>query len=210
MNKYIFNQRILLMCLFAFILSYILSSLLFKGCSSNNRVVDTIDSTAVDTMRHDSLSTGVETNTIETAPEPIKVDSTIFPDYVYSYEYIEVYEKLRPLISAMVHTESRGIPNLESKSGKYHGILQQSKISVDDCNQVVDKPFSYEDRKNPKKSIQMFLIYQKRYNKNMTFEMACRIWSRFDLKGTNPEAEAYWKKVEKEIGKHDYSHLWEQ
>jgi hypothetical protein len=196
----------------AVILLFVITVICVKSCNggdSSKSMGDTavIESTVVDSLPQDSLeSVKVIEQEIEA---PVKVDSSKFPDYVYSYEYIEVYEKFKPLLSAIAHVESRGIPNMVSKSGKYHGLLQQSTINVDDCNQSTNSAFKYEDRKNPKKAVQMFLITQKKYNKKMSYEMACRIWSRHDISGTDPDAGRYWERVKQELDKHDYSPLWE-
>lgn len=196
----------------AVILLFVITVICVKSCngSSDKSITDTtaVESTVVDSLPQDSLESVV---TIEQEIEaPLKVDSSKFPDYVYSYEYIEVYEKFKPLLSAIAHVESRGIPNMVSKSGKYKGIFQQSRINVDDCNLSTDSAFKYEDRLDPKKAVQMFLITQKKYNKKMSYEMACRIWSRHDIKGVDPDAGRYWERVKKELDKHDYSPLWEK
>lgn len=196
----------------AVILLFVITVICVKSCNggdSSKSIGDTIvESSITDSLSQDSLESVI---TIEQEIEaPVKVDSSKFPDYVYSYEYIEVYEKFKPLLSAIAHVESRGIPNMVSKSGKYHGLLQQSRINVDDCNQSTDSAFKYEDRLDPKKAVQMFLITQKKYNKKMSYEMACRIWSRHDINGTDPEAGRYWERVKKELDKHDYSPLWEK
>lgn len=196
----------------AVVLLFVITVICVKSCndSSDKSITDTtaLESTVVDSLPQDSLESVI---TIEQEIEaPLKVDSTKFPDYVYSYEYIEVYEKFKPLLSAIAHVESRGIPNMVSKSGKYKGIFQQSRINVDDCNLSTDSAFKYEDRLDPKKAVQMFLITQKKYNKKMSYEMACRIWSRHDIKGVDPDAGRYWERVKKELDKHDYSPLWEK
>lgn len=196
----------------AVILLFVITVICVKSCNggdSSKLIGDTIpESSIIDSISQDSLESVI---TIEQEIEaPLKVDSTKFPDYVYSYEYIEVYEKFKPLLSAIAHVESRGIPNMVSKSGKYKGIFQQSRINVDDCNLSTDSAFKYEDRLDPKKAVQMFLITQKKYNKKMSYEMACRIWSRHDISGTDPEAGKYWERVKKELDKHDYSPLWEK
>lgn len=203
------KRTIYLAC--AVILLFVIAAICIKGCGGNSAKTthDTIHQTytIVDSIQEDSLeSAPIIEQEIEVV---VKVDSTKFPDYVYSYEYIEIYEKFKPLLSAIAHVESRGIPNMVSKSGKYYGLLQQSVINVDDCNEFANSSFKYTDRLDPKKTVQMFLITQKRYNEKMSFEMACRIWSRHDIKGTNPSATRYWERVKKELGKHDYSPLWE-
>ena len=57
------------------------------------------------------------------------------------------------------------------------GILQEWPILVDDVNAILGAiKYSYEDRLIPEKAIEMFWIYQQRYNPEMNFEKMCRIW----------------------------------
>ena len=193
------KKTIYLVC--AVILMFVITAICVKSCGNDGSSDSVIDTTTYQSHVVDS----VPQDTVEL----IKIDSTKFPDYVYSYEYIEIYEKFKPLLSAIAHVESRGTPNMVSKSGKYQGLLQQSTINVDDCNQSTDSAFKYSDRLNPKKAVQMFLITQKKYNKKMSYEMACRIWSCHDVRGVDPDAGRYWERVKKELDKHDYSPLWE-
>jgi hypothetical protein len=56
------------------------------------------------------------------------------------------------------------------------GILQQHPIFVDDVNRIIkQKKYSYNDRLDKKKAIEMFFIFQAYYNPEMNFEKMCKI-----------------------------------
>lgn len=89
-----------------------------------------------------------------------------------------------PIINAIMEVESKGNPNIVSKDGKFVGVLQIQKIVVDDCNEYLqlylkqpNKKFAYDDRYDINKSIEMFILIQKRYNKSNDIEKAIRIWN---------------------------------
>lgn len=57
------------------------------------------------------------------------------------------------------------------------GILQEWPILVRDVNRILGyKKYTYADRKNDTKAIEMFWIYQKYYNPEMNLEKMARIW----------------------------------
>lgn len=89
-----------------------------------------------------------------------------------------------PIINAIIQVESKGQPHVVSKDGKCVGVLQIQKVVVDDCNQYLSyymksnqKLFTYDDRYDKEKSIEMFILIQKRYNKTNNIEKAIRIWN---------------------------------
>ena len=87
-----------------------------------------------------------------------------------------------PIIEAISQVESSGNPNAVSKDGTCVGLLQIQKIVVDDCNQYLKikkskKRYQYADRYNREKSIEMFLLYQERYNPTNDVEKGVRIWN---------------------------------
>ena len=80
------------------------------------------------------------------------------------------------LIKAISAVESDH--NEKAVNGKYVGILQISPGVVDDCNKICgEKRFKYSDRLNKKKSIEMFNIYQGKYNPKKHLEKALRVWN---------------------------------
>ena len=88
----------------------------------------------------------------------------------------------KPYIESIIHVESKGNPNAVSKCGKCVGAMQIKTIIVDDCNEYLKmigskKRYTYKDRYNIEKSKEMFLLYQKRYNKSNDIEKGIRIWN---------------------------------
>lgn len=109
------------------------------------------------------------------------------------------------LIKAIISVESSGNAKAISQDGQCVGILQIKKIVVDDCNEFLrmkksKKRFSYEDRFNKDKSIQMFLLIQERYKNfnrhksKSSVEHAIRLWNGgcgYNIKST----QKYYNKV---------------
>lgn len=80
------------------------------------------------------------------------------------------------LIKAISAVESEH--NEKAVNGKYAGILQISPGVVDDCNKICgEKRFKYSDRYNKAKSIEMFNVYQGKYNPEKHLEKALRVWN---------------------------------
>lgn len=103
------------------------------------------------------------------------------------------------VILAIADIESGYNENVISPCGKFVGYLQISKIMVDDCNQIAKhKKFTYEDRFNKQKSIEIFLFIQSYYNPENNIEKAIRLWkggSGYSITST----EKYYKKVIKKL-----------
>lgn len=103
------------------------------------------------------------------------------------------------VIEAIIYVESRGDNNAVSKDGTCVGPMQIKKIVVDDCNEYCkiigsNKRYTYDDRYNKDKSIEMFILIQKRYNKSNDIEKAIRIWNG----GCNysvSKTESYYQRV---------------
>lgn len=99
------------------------------------------------------------------------------------------------LFHAIAHVESKHNEKMVSKGGKHIGILQMSKISVDECNRILGKKkYSYDDRYSAKKSEEMFLVLQSFHNKSNSLERAIRFWNG-GPKASKKKTEGYFKKV---------------
>lgn len=108
------------------------------------------------------------------------------------------------VINAIIHVESKGDENAVSKCGNCVGIMQIKKIVVDDCNEYLKmkkskKRFTYQDRYNKQKSMEMFVLIQERYNKTNNIEQAIKIWNGGCGYKKNPkmirQSSEYYKKV---------------
>lgn len=107
------------------------------------------------------------------------------------------------LIKAISAVESKGDPKITN--GRHAGILQISPILVDECNRIGKekknkKRFTYNDRFNVGKSIEMFNIIQDFYNPSHNIEKAIRIWNGGNNYSTQ-KTNSYFKKVRDEMRK---------
>ena len=107
------------------------------------------------------------------------------------------------VIDAIIKVESKG--NSSAKSKDCVGILQIRPILVADCNEYLQmkkskKRYSLSDRLSSKKSKEMFILYQKRYNQTNNVEKAIRLWNG-GCGYSVAKTEAYYQKVMKHYNK---------
>ena len=111
---------------------------------------------------------------------------------------IDLEKKWAPVIRAIAQVESEGNPKMVSKCGRYVGYLQISKILVRECYQILGKQvYTYDDRYDKQKSIDMFIVFQEHFNKEGNTEKAIRLWNSGDLncmKHKRP-TEGYYRRV---------------
>lgn len=113
---------------------------------------------------------------------------------------VDLQKKWGAVIHAIAMVESECHPNRVSKNGLYVGYLQISEICVRECNRIVGyNKFTYADRYDKQKSIDMFITYQERYNPEGNLEKAIRLWNSGDLKCMTRKArtEGYYQRVMK-------------
>lgn len=111
---------------------------------------------------------------------------------------VDLQKKWGAVIHAIAMVESQGQPNVVSKNGLYVGYLQISEILVRECNRIVGyKKYTYADRYDKQKSIDMFIDYQEHYNPDGNMERAIRLWNSGDLKCMTRKArtEGYYQRV---------------
>lgn len=111
-----------------------------------------------------------------------------------------VMRKWETLIEAIATIESRKNPKVVSRCGKYVGYLQISKLLVNECNMILnERKYSYNDRYDKQKSIEMFIVIQNRHNPDGNIEKAIRLWKSGDTKCMQRKArtESYYRKVMK-------------
>lgn len=105
------------------------------------------------------------------------------------------------VISAIIQVESKGDSLACSPSGKYIGAMQIAKILVDDCNEYAKMKkynlnYTYDDRYSLNKSKEMFILIQRRYNKNKNIHKAIKIWNGgCHYKPNDPKVIRYYNKV---------------
>ena len=115
------------------------------------------------------------------------------------------------LYSSIVWVESKGNANAKSKDGSV-GIIQIKPVMVKEVNRIckiqgIDKRFTLADRKNPRKSAEMFWIYQEFYNPDLNrdslskhdMEIMARKWNGGPEGHRKKATKKYWKKVSKRL-----------
>jgi hypothetical protein len=101
------------------------------------------------------------------------------------------------VIDAIILVESEGNPN--AVSGQSVGAMQITPVAVRECNYILqkrgsEKRYTLTDRFDVKKSREMFVLIQSKYNPSNNVERAIRLWNggpRYSLKSTNN----YYRKV---------------
>ena len=110
----------------------------------------------------------------------------------------DLQKKWGAVIEAIAMVESEGNPKRVSRNGLYVGYLQISEILVRECNRIAGyKKYTYADRYDKQKSINMFIDYQEVHNKTGNMEKAIRLWNSGDVNCMMRKArtEGYYKKV---------------
>lgn len=105
----------------------------------------------------------------------------------------------KPVIDAIIKVESNG--KTTAKRGASVGVLQITPVFVAECNNILrarksKKRYKLSDRKNRQKSIEMFLLFQSKYNPMKDIELAIRSWNgglHYSVKRT----QRYFEKVMK-------------
>lgn len=113
---------------------------------------------------------------------------------------MDLQKKWGAVIQAIAMVESECQPNKVSRNGLYVGYLQISEILVRECNRIVGyKKYTYADRYDKQKSMDMFIDYQEHYNPDGNMERAIRLWNSGDLKCMTRKArtEGYYQRVMK-------------
>ena len=116
---------------------------------------------------------------------------------------------MRELILAIAMIESSMNPLAIGDNGDSVGLLQISEPCLQDVNNFRDRNYTSEDRKDPQKSIEIFVLYidiwlpkAKEEGASMyqsDEENISRIWNG-GPKGWNKSAtKIYWDKVRKEL-----------
>lgn len=86
------------------------------------------------------------------------------------------------VIEAIIKVESKGNPNAVNGNRKCVGILQITPVLVNECNKTLremksSKRYTLNDRKNPMKSREMFILYQSKFNPSNNIEDGIRMWN---------------------------------
>jgi hypothetical protein len=115
------------------------------------------------------------------------------------------------LYSSIVWVESKGNANAKSRDGSV-GIIQIKPVMVKEVNRIckikgLDKKFTLADRKSPRKSEEMFWIYQEFYNPDLNrdslskedLELMARKWNGGPNGHLKKATRKYWRKVSRRV-----------
>ena len=107
------------------------------------------------------------------------------------------------LIKALIYVESSNNDNAYSSYEGAVGALQIRRTMVRDVNRILrrqksNQRYTYEDRWNRQKSIEMFNIYCDHYNL-VTPEEKARCWNGGPRGMQNEMTAGYWKKVKNQL-----------
>jgi len=116
--------------------------------------------------------------------------------YYFKYEF-------ENLLDAIINVESSDNDSAYHKGEDAVGCLQIRQTMVNDVNRILkrqggDKRFTYFDRWNRNKSIEMFNIYVDHYNLTTAEEIA-RCWNGGPRGLNNENTVGYWNKVKSEL-----------
>ncbi len=121
-----------------------------------------------------------------------------FVSLLASAQEVDLEKKWGAVVKAIAQVESEERPDQVSSNGLYVGYLQISKILVRQCNQILGtQAYTYNDRYDKQKSIEMFIVFQEHFNKEGNMEKAIRLWCSGDLKCMNRKraTNGYYRRV---------------
>ena len=86
-------------------------------------------------------------------------------------------------VEAVIWKESRGNENCVGDGGKAVGVLQIHPVMVREANRILrmrgeEEKYTYDDRYNKEKSIEIFNIIQDFHNEGHDFMRALQIWNK--------------------------------
>ena len=129
---------------------------------------------------------------------------TLKPNYVVNLPSIKVKTITdKELINALINVESADNDNAYRSCEGAAGALQIRRTMVRDVNRILrrqksNQQYTYEDRWNRQKSIEMFNIYCNHYNL-VTPEEKARCWNGGPKGMQNNITVTYWNKVNNQL-----------
>lgn len=105
------------------------------------------------------------------------------------------------LIKAIQKHESNNVTDTVSRYSSATGVLQILDCALEDANRISGKNYSYDDRLDSLKSVEIFKIIQKHYNPKLNKKKAIHLW-RWGCGNMNKhEEDCYYKAVMLEFNK---------
>jgi len=129
---------------------------------------------------------------------------TLKPNQIINLSTIKVKTITdKELINALINVESANNDNAYRSCEGAAGALQIRRTMVRDVNRILrrqrsNQQYTYEDRWNRQKSIEMFNIYCNHYNL-VTPEEKARCWNGGPRGLQKLSTKKYWEKVKKQL-----------
>ena len=117
--------------------------------------------------------------------EKPSTEPSVLDEAIIVYEKTPEKDSWDVFIEAVIWKESRGVEDCIGDSGKAVGVLQIHPIMVREANRIIamtDKSdtehYTYDDRYDREKSIEIFNVVQGYHNREKDFDVALRIWNK--------------------------------
>ena len=131
----------------------------------------------------------------------LKMDTLTEKTQIFDFQYYK--NSFKNLLDAIIQVESNNNDNAYHKGEDAVGCLQIRQTMVNDINRILIKKksyvrYSYKDRWNRQKSVEMMVLYCNYYNLKKSEEIA-RCWNGGPRGINNPATISYWKKVQENL-----------
>ena len=123
--------------------------------------------------------------------QPPKIEENQLINNVDTSTVVSIFD----LLQAIEQVESSKNPKAINIKENAIGILQIRQCMLDQANRISGKHYELNDCLDPFISIDIFMIIQRKYNKNMDFERAARIWNGWLNYDKKPKTIEYYNKV---------------
>lgn len=103
------------------------------------------------------------------------------------------------LWEAVCHVESGGNALAIGDKGRAAGIAQIWGRTVADINRFAGTKYALNDRFDPVKSKQMFILYTEHYAKGRSVQFKARVWNGGPQGAYKGATLAYWRKIQSKL-----------
>ena len=108
--------------------------------------------------------------------------------------------EMEKLFDAICMVESGNNPDAVNIREGARGCAQIRAVMVQDVNRILGKPhYRIQDCYDREKSFEMFLVFQKHYNKGASQSQMARCWNGGPSGHKKTATLNYWKKVKAEL-----------
>lgn len=120
--------------------------------------------------------------------------------YIAAKKQHEEAMRREAILKAIMQIESRGNVNAHNIQEDAVGVLQIRRIMVREINRVLGyQAYTYKDRWDYQKSVEMFTIFQSRYNPTWDAETAARKWNGGGRGMQKQSTVKYWNNVKENL-----------